>query len=118
MARKLTIEQENPHELEVLVGLNMKIIIWMWSHVVWEIGTNILENLLPLSSWWKMKPADSPKMLIPIHQIIQHLTPDDHNFKKIHFNIVICINDIVIPEIWRFNFMLLISLDRVSYVTP
>jgi hypothetical protein len=29
MARKLTIEQENPHELEVLVGLNMKIIIWM-----------------------------------------------------------------------------------------
>jgi hypothetical protein len=27
------------------------------------------------------------------------LTPDGHNIKKIHSNIVICIKDIVIPEI-------------------
>lgn len=77
MARRLVIEQENPHELEVLVGLAMKImILWMWSHVVWEIGIKILENLLPPSSGWKTEPTDSLKMFLPIYQIIQHLTQD------------------------------------------
>lgn len=104
MARRLVIEQENPHELEVLVGLAMKImILWMWSHVVWEIGIKILENLLPPSSGWKTEPTDSLKMFLPIYQIIQHLTQDDHNSKKIHSNIVICINDTVIPERWRLS---------------
>lgn len=109
MARKLKIEQESPQELKVLIRLTMKIIIRMWSHVVWEIGTNILEIMLPLYSWWKMESEESSRMLIPTRQIIQHLTPA-YNLKKTHSNIVICINNIVIPGC---NFMILISLDSV-----